>query len=151
MFKPIYDIPVLNFVFRTGEAIPINNRHDDAQAYAVALEEIAQALTDGDLLCIFPEGKLTQDGEVGEFKKGIETIIGTTPAPVVPVALRGLWGSWFSPQDGLFKGRLRPFSRVEVAAAEPVAPADVDAANLRERVIAPVSYTHLTLPTTPYV
>lgn len=136
MFKPIYDIPVLNFVFRTGEAIPINNRHDDAQAYAVALEEIAQALRDGDLLCIFPEGKLTQDGEVGEFKKGIETIIGTTPAPVVPVALRGLWGSWFSPQDGLFKGRLRPFSRVEVAAAEPVAPADVDAANLRERVIA---------------
>jgi len=107
MFKPIYDLPVLNFVFRTGEAIPINNRHDDAQAYASALEDIAQALADGDLLCIFPEGKLT-----------------------------GLWGSWFSPQDGLFKGRMRPFSKVEVAAAEPVAAENVSAADLRERVVA---------------
>ena len=136
MFKPIYDLPVLNFVFRTGEAIPINNRHDDAQAYASALEDIAQALADGDLLCIFPEGKLTQDGEIGEFKKGIETIISTTPAPVIPLALRGLWGSWFSPQDGLFKGRMRPFSKVEVAAAEPVAAENVSAADLRERVVA---------------
>ena len=136
MFKPIYELPVLNFVFRTGEAIPINNRHDDAQAYASALEDIAQALADGDLLCIFPEGKLTQDGEIGEFKKGIETIISTTPAPVIPLALRGLWGSWFSPQDGLFKGRMRPFSKVEVAAAEPVAAENVSAADLRERVVA---------------
>ena len=136
MFKPIYELPVLNFVFRTGEAIPINNRHDDAQAYASALEDIAQALADGDLLCIFPEGKLTQNGEIGEFKKGIETIISTTPAPVIPLALRGLWGSWFSPQDGLFKGRMRPFSKVEVAAAEPVAAENVSAADLRERVVA---------------
>ena len=88
------------------------------------------------MLCIFPEGKLSKDGEIAEFKKGIETIVATTPVPVVPMALRGLWGSWFSPQDGLFSGRMRPFSRVEVAASKPVAANEVSADGLRERVIA---------------
>lgn len=135
MFKPIYDIPVLNFVFRTGEAIPINRRDDDPEAYEDAFRQIAAALEAGDLLCIFPEGKLTQDGEVDEFKAGIEKIIATTPVPVVPMALRGLWGSWFSPDDGLFKGKMQPFSKVEVAATAPVAAKDVVASDLRERVM----------------
>ena len=135
MFKPIFDIPVLNFVFRTGRAIPINKREDDPAAYENAFREIAQGLENGDLLCIFPEGKLTDTGEIDEFKPGIEKIIATTPVPVVPMALRGLWGSWFSPQDGLFSGRMRPFSRVDVVAGEPVAPAAVNAADLRTRVL----------------
>ncbi len=134
MFKPIFELPVLNFVFRTGGAIPINNRHDDPEAYAQAFRQIARALEQGDLLCIFPEGRLTQDGEIGEFKAGIERIIATTPVPVVPMALRGLWGSWFSPKHGLFSGRMRPFSKVEVAAATPVAAEHVSASDLRERV-----------------
>lgn len=136
MFKPIYDIPVLNFVFRTGGAIPINKRDDDPEAYDEAFRQIAAALDAGDLLCIFPEGKLTQDGEVDDFKAGIEKIIATTPVPVVPMALRGLWGSWFSPDNGPFKGKMRPFSAIEVAASEPVAAADVTAGHLRERVVA---------------
>ncbi len=135
MFKPIYDLPVLNFVFRTNQAIPIDRRDDDPQAYEDAFRQIAAALEAGDLLCIFPEGKLTQDGEVDEFKAGIEKIVATTPVPVVPMALRGLWGSWFSPDNGLFKGKMRPFSQVEVAAGEPVPAADVVASELRERVV----------------
>jgi len=135
MFKPIYDLPVLNFVFRTGGAIPINKRDADPQAYEAAFQQIATALEAGDLLCIFPEGKLTQDGEVDEFKAGVEKIVATTPVPVVPMALRGLWGSWFSPDNGLFKGKMRPFSRVEVAAGEPVPAASVVASELRERVV----------------
>lgn len=135
MFKPIYDIPVLNFIFRTGGAIPINKRDDDPEAYDNAFREIAAALEAGDLLAIFPEGKLTQDGEVDEFKAGVEKIIATTPVPVVPMALRGLWGSWFSPDKGLFRGKMRPFSKVEVAASEPVNPAEVSASDLRIRVL----------------
>jgi len=134
MDKPIFDIPVLNFVFRTGRAIPICRRADDEAAYEAAFEEIKQGLQAGDLLCIFPEGKLTKDGEINEFKPGIERIIRDTPVPVIPMALRGLWGSWFSPQDGLFSGRMRPFSRIDVVAGEPVAAAAVDAADLYQRV-----------------
>ena len=134
MDKGIFDVPVLNFVFKTGGAIPICRRTDDEVAYEAAFDEIKRGLEAGDLLCIFPEGKLTKDGEIDEFKPGVERIIQATPAPVIPMALRGLWGSWFSPQDGLFSGRMRPFSRVDVVAGEDVAPDAVVAADLRQRV-----------------
>ena len=136
MFKPIFDIPVLNFVFRTGRAIPINSKKEDPAAYERAFAQVAAALDDGDLVCIFPEGKLTQDGAIDEFRAGVEKIVATTPVPVVPMALRGLWGSWFSPDGGLFRGKMRPFSRVDVVAGDAVEPADVTAQDLRERVVA---------------
>ncbi|MCY3793116.1 MAG: MFS transporter, partial [Gammaproteobacteria bacterium] len=64
MFKPIYDLPVLNFIFRTGRAIPITGRSADEDAFETAFREIREALTAGDLLCVFPEGQLTSDGEI---------------------------------------------------------------------------------------
>jgi 1-acyl-sn-glycerol-3-phosphate acyltransferase len=134
MFKPIYDIPVLNFVFRTGRAIPIIGKREDPVAYDAAFAQIRAGLEAGDLLCIFPEGALTKDGEIAEFKKGIERIVAETPVPVVPVALRGLWGSFFSHSDGAFRRPKRFWSRVEVVAGAPIAPAEVTAAALQERV-----------------
>ena len=136
MYKPIYDIPVLNFVFRTGRAIPINNQHADKDAYETAMRSISEGLDAGDLLCIFPEGKLTTDGELNEFKTGIERILADTPAPVVPMALRGLWGSFFSHHGGMFKGPKRFWSRVEVVAGALVEPAAATAARLQAEVLA---------------
>jgi 1-acyl-sn-glycerol-3-phosphate acyltransferase len=71
-------------------------------------------------VCIFPEGKLTSDGELNEFKNGIERIIQENPVPVIPMALQGLWGSFFSrdPRKGFFK---RLWSRITLVAGEPVA------------------------------
>ena len=135
MFKPIYEIPVLNFVFRTGKAIPIAGKSLDAQAYEEAFRSIRESLNDGDLLCIFPEGKLTTDGEIGPFRNGIERIIEETPVPVVPVALRGLWGSFFSFKEGAFHNTGRFWSRVQVVAGAPVAPAQVTAEALRDEVL----------------
>ncbi len=135
MFKPIYDIPVLNFVFRTSRTIPIHSKREDPQTYARAFEEIEAALEAGDLLCIFPEGALTKDGEVAEFRAGIERILSTTPVPVIPMALRGLWGSFFSHQDGAFKSPKRFWSRVQVVAGRALAPAEATAARLRDRVM----------------
>jgi 1-acyl-sn-glycerol-3-phosphate acyltransferase len=67
---------------------------------------VARYLEEGEVVGIFPEGRLSQDGEIGPFKTGIERIIQRTPAPVVPMALRGLWGSFFQPPlrqgDGRF-------------------------------------------------
>lgn len=134
MDKPIFDIPVLNFVFRTSRAIPICRRADDEAAYEAAFDEIRAGLEAGDLLCIFPEGKLTKTGEIDEFKPGIERIIRETAVPVIPMALRGLWGSWFSPQDGLFSGRMRPFSQIDVVAGDLVPASAVDASDLQGRV-----------------
>lgn len=86
------------------------------------------------MLCIFPEGKLTKTGDIDEFKPGIERIVSETAVPVIPMALRGLWGSWFSPQDGLFSGRMRPFSQIDVIAGDQVPASAVDATDLHARV-----------------
>ena len=136
MYKPIFNIPVLNFIFRTGRAIPITSRHEDPQAYASALNAIAAGLENGDLLCIFPEGKLTTDGDMNEFKKGLEVIIERTPVPVIPVALRGLWGSFFSHRGGhaLSKWPRRFWSKVSIVAGNAVPATQVSANDLFERV-----------------
>jgi 1-acyl-sn-glycerol-3-phosphate acyltransferase len=107
-----------------------------------AYASIDRALHDGDLVCIFPEGQLTRTGEMNPFKGGVERIIARHPVSVIPLALRGLWGSFFSRFGGSAFGTLpRPLqrglsSRLELVAGVPVAPADVSAALLQERVLA---------------
>ncbi|KRP87142.1 Lysophospholipid transporter LplT [Pseudomonas fluorescens] len=120
MYYKIYRLPVLNFIFRTAGTIPIAGRHEDIQIYEQAFARIAQYLKDGELVCIFPEGKLTADGEMNEFRGGVTRILEETPVPVIPMALQGLWGSFFSrdPNKGLFH---RIWSRVVLVAGEPVA------------------------------
>ena len=138
MHRNIYRIPVLNFIFRTGRTIPILPEREDPAVFEAAFEAVREGLAAGDLLCIFPEGKLTADGEVDQFRKGIERIVEESAVPVVPMALRGLWGSFFSPEGkGPFRrGRGRFWSRVEIVVGEPVTPAEVVADDLRERVLA---------------
>ena len=137
IYKPIYDIPVLNFVFRTGRTIPIAAEREDPAAFEAAFAAIRAGLAEGDLLCIFPEGRLTEDGRIGLFRKGIERIVGETPVPVVPMALRGLWGSFFSRHGkGAFHLKGRFWSRVGIVAGAPVAPEQATAEALRQRVLA---------------
>ena len=88
-----------------------------------AFDEVDAALTAGELVCIFPEGALTRDGEIAPFKAGVEKILARRPVPVVPMALRGMWASMFSRRDSRL-GRMRVPRRfrahVEVVAAAPI-------------------------------
>nr|WP_314565284.1 MFS transporter [uncultured Pseudomonas sp.] len=133
MYYKIYRLPVLNFIFRTAGAIPIAGRNEDIQIYEKAFTRIAQYLKEGELVCIFPEGKLTADGEMNEFRGGVTRILEETQVPVIPMALQGLWGSFFSrdPNKGLFH---RIWSRVVLVAGEPVAVEAATPAQLQERV-----------------
>lgn len=119
MYYKIFRLPVLNFIFRTAGAIPIAGRNEDIQIYEKAFTRIAQYLKEGELVCIFPEGKLTADGEMNEFRGGVTRILEETPVPVIPMALQGLWGSFFSrdPNKGFFH---RIWSRVVLVAGEAV-------------------------------
>jgi len=121
MYYKIYNLPVLNFIFRTAGTVPIAGRNEDLLIYDAAFKKIAEYLRNGEVVCIFPEGKLTGDGELNEFRNGIERIIEENPVPVIPMALQGLWGSFFSraPGKGLFK---RIWSRITLVAGTPVAP-----------------------------
>lgn len=138
MYHVIFKIPVLNFVFRTSRAIPIAPKKEDPQALEHAFDEVARGLDAGDVVCIFPEGQLTADGEMNPFRAGIERIVERTPAPVVPMALRGLWGSFFSRRGGKAMGRFprRFWSRIALVAAPPVAPGEVSAEALQDTVLA---------------
>ncbi len=89
------------------------------------------------MVCIFPEGALTPDGEIQTFRPGIERIIARTPVPVIPMALKGLWGSIFSRRDSFLRRARLPrrfWSRIEMATGEPVPAEAVAAADLESRV-----------------
>lgn len=137
MYKPIFDIPVLNFIFRTGGAVPICSPKEDESIYLAAMDTIAEGLEKGDLFCLFPEGKLTRDGNIDEFRPGIERIIARTPVPIIPMALQGLWGSFFSHSGpGVFRTPFHRFwSHVHILSSKAVSPTELSAATLREQVL----------------
>ena len=136
MDNTIYEKPVLNFIFTVARAIPIARKEADPDGYEQAFVEIQQGLEDGDLMCIFPEGKLSSDGEMNEFRPGVEKILRTSPVPVIPMALSGLWGSFFSLFGaGLFHTPNRFWSRVKITASAPIEAVDVETQLLREKVL----------------
>lgn len=136
MYYKIFKIPILSFVFRTAKAIPIASAKENPELLASAFDRIAEELEAGNVVCIFPEGRLTTDGEIGVFKTGIERIIERTPVPVIPMALCGLWGSFFSRKDGAGMGVIpkRLWSKVSLVLGSAVPPRDVHAADLQVQV-----------------
>jgi 1-acyl-sn-glycerol-3-phosphate acyltransferase len=133
----IFNLTLLGWLFKTANAIPIAPASvapgQAEQAYAV----IAQALADGDLVCIFPEGKLTKTGEVDAFKGGIAKIAAQTRVPMIPMALCGLWGHWLSGNDDRrFERTFRRGWRSQLALAigHPVAPQEATPQALHDQV-----------------
>ena len=136
MYHTIFKTPILSFIFRTAKAIPIAPAKEDAALLEKAYADIAQALADGEVVCIFPEGRITDTGEMYPFKNGIMRIIETTPVPVIPIALRGMWGSISSRKDGAAFSKLprRLRSPVEVSVGVPVMPSHVSPEILQAEV-----------------
>jgi hypothetical protein len=135
----IFRIPLLNFVFREGRAIPIAPAREDPGLLEQAYEKVSESLAAGELVGIFPEGRITDTGELGKFRSGIRRIVERDPVPVVPMALRGLWGSFFSRKGG--PAMMKPLrrgilSRIALVVGEPIPSEALDEAELRERVLA---------------
>ena len=132
MWYKIFQMPLLNFVFRNMKAIPIAGAREDKQVMDEAFEKVDAELAAGNIVCIFPEGAITRDGEIARFRPGIEQIIARRPVPVIPAALGRLWGSWLSRRQSgnlrMIPGRL--FARVPVTFGAPVPPSEVTAAKL---------------------
>ncbi len=132
----IFKNPLLGWFFRLVKAIPIAPEKVCAKTYNDAFATVSDVLREGHLVCIFPEGKLTKTGEMNEFKSGIEKIIAQDPVPVIPIALIGLWGSFFSHKEGtaFSKPPKRFWSRVEIKVATSIAPEKVTALGLYQEV-----------------
>ncbi|MCG2583052.1 MFS transporter [Massilia sp. TS11] len=133
----IFNTPFLGWIFRTAKAIPIAPAKEDPWLLEKAYVDIAKALHDGELVCIFPEGKLTRDGEISPFRAGISKILERSQVPVIPMALRGLWGSLLTRDPaGLFERSFRRGlrSRLELVVGDSVAPAAAQPQALQEQV-----------------
>ncbi len=132
MWYRIFRIPVLRFIFTTAKAIPIASAREDAELLEESYDRIDDELAAGQLVCIFPEGAITRDGRVHPFRSGIERIIERRPVPVIPMALSGLWGSWFSRKKsgGLRRVPGKVLAGVDLRIGAPVRPADVTAGTL---------------------
>ncbi|MFZ3323744.1 MAG: MFS transporter [Usitatibacter sp.] len=123
----IFKTPIVSFVFRTGKAIPIAPAKENPKLLEDAYDEVSKALENGELVAIFPEGRITDNGELYPFRSGIERIVERDPVPVVPLALRGLWGSYFSKKDGPAFSKVHRlagiFRKIALVAGPAVAPA----------------------------
>jgi len=125
MYWKIFQAPGANWLFKTARAIPIAGRNENPEMYAQAFEAISNALKAGEVVCIFPEGGLTPDGDVKEFKRGVELALERDPVLVLPLALQGLWGSMFSRWDRhnrKMKLPRRLFARVALVIGSPITP-----------------------------
>ena len=133
----IHQAPWIGFIFRHSRTIPIAPAKEDPVMKEAAFAEVARALAAGELIGLFPEGAITRTGELNHFRYGIGRIVAETPVPVIPMALRGLWGSFFSRRYGPAMSKpslLRPFTKIGLVADLPVAPDDVTPESLQIQV-----------------
>lgn len=136
MDRPIYESPWLNWFFRIAGAIPVDSERRDPGGVRRALEQVSLALRSGEIVMLFPEGRLTPDGEVHPFRRGVDMILARDAVPVVPAALAGVWGSWTSHHNGmaLTKPPRRFRAKVALVFGEPLAPGAADRNSLEARV-----------------
>jgi hypothetical protein len=138
MESAIFSAPGINLLARGMKAVPIASAKDSPLVYERAFESVAQELASGELVCIFPEGRLTSDGAVAAFRPGMMRILAQTPVPVIPLALSGLWGSVFSRYPGRIWGPLlhSVSARIGITVGAAVAAQEATPELLRERVLA---------------
>jgi len=142
MYYKIFNFPVLRWIFKTARAIPIAGQKENPKLMEAAFEQIDAVLAEGEMVCIFPEGRLTSDGEIGTFRPGIERIVerakaADRPLPVVPMALCGMWSSMWSKRDSRLRQMRLPRrfrARIEVLAASAEAANTATAAQMESRV-----------------
>lgn len=133
----IFRWPLLSFVFRHSRAIPIAPAKEDPAMMEAAFTEVSAALRAGELIGLFPEGRITADGELCPFRPGIARILEADPVRVIPMALRGLWGSMFSRKGGPALSRpLRRglFNRIELVVGPALPPETVSLPRLQLQV-----------------
>lgn len=138
MYHGFLKLPLLGWLFRDAKVIPIASAREDEHVVEAAFDRIAEELEAGEVVCIFPEGALSKDGRLSRFRPGVEKVVQRTPVPVVPMALIGMWGSFFSRKDGAPMRRpfRRVWSRIQLVIGTPIPPEQVTADGLAERVAA---------------
>jgi len=101
MFKDNYEHPLIKPFARIMGVIPISSGQSPREMLR-SLRLATQALKDGEVVCIFPEGQMTRTGQMLPFRRGMQRIVKGVDVPILPVYLGGVWGSVFSFERGRF-------------------------------------------------
>lgn len=101
VYRELYDIKWLKPILELAKAIPISY-NDGPKALLKSLTAATDAINNGELVCIFPEGQLTRTGNMLRFNRGLERIVGNTDCPIIPLHLDRVWGSIFSFERGKY-------------------------------------------------
>jgi acyl-[acyl-carrier-protein]-phospholipid O-acyltransferase / long-chain-fatty-acid--[acyl-carrier-protein] ligase len=101
MFKGVYDHPLIKPVAKILGIIPIASDQGPREMIH-SLREASEALRNGEVVCIFPEGEITRIGQMLPFRRGFERIVKGINVPIIPVNIDGIWGSIFSFSGGRF-------------------------------------------------
>lgn len=95
----IFKTPGMSALFRAARAIPIASAKSHPAVYAAAIHEADVAFEAGEVVAIFPEGRLSADGDMAAFRSGYLRLLENREVPVIAVGLAGLWGSAFSRKE----------------------------------------------------
>lgn len=131
------ELPIMKKLLKDAKVIPIAGINEDIKILKSAMEEVSQALDNGELVCIFPEGGISRNGKLQKFRKGIEQIITRNPVPVIPMALNELWGSLFSYEGGkiILKKPKRFFHKINISIGKAIPPDELTVEELRGQVL----------------
>jgi acyl-[acyl-carrier-protein]-phospholipid O-acyltransferase/long-chain-fatty-acid--[acyl-carrier-protein] ligase len=149
MERSIYERWYLRHLLDAFGVIPISSGSSRE-----ALKAVNEALHRGETVCLFPEGAISRNGQLGEFRKGFEQAAMDAEGVILPFYLRGLWGSRFSRAGEKLKlNRRSGLTRdVVVAFGEPL-PINATAPQVKQAVseLSVAAWqTHVaTLPTLP--
>ncbi|NJM37072.1 MAG: hypothetical protein HC845_03900 [Akkermansiaceae bacterium] len=95
------------------------------------------ALKNGDLVCLFPEGQLTRTGVLNELERGCELIAKKAGHPVIPMWCDGAWDSIFSFERGKVFAK-RPYLKsygISIAFGRKIAPKQIDLETVRREML----------------
>jgi acyl-[acyl-carrier-protein]-phospholipid O-acyltransferase/long-chain-fatty-acid--[acyl-carrier-protein] ligase len=105
VYKAMYEQVWVRPFARILGAIPISSELRPREMLR-ALKTASEAIQAGEVVCIFAEGQITRIGHLLPFRRGFERIMKDVEAPIIPVALDGVWGSIFSFDRGRFLWKL---------------------------------------------
>lgn len=131
MDKTIYSKWYLTWLLKMFKCIPISN-----SSSKTTIQIIAKELDDGNMVVLFPEGSITRNGHLGEFKRGFEKILEltTTDIRVIPFYIRGLWESMFSRANTKFK-KSKKVNSVTVSFARTIKKQKANVVTVKKEVI----------------
>lgn len=94
-----YERPLLKPFMKALGVIPISGA-GGARNILRALRDAGKALDDGEVVCLFAEGEISRMGSTLPFRRGLKRIVKGRNAPIIPVHLDRIYGSFGSSRQG---------------------------------------------------